>query len=684
MHRLRDLAARQRWLVLAIALALVAPFAASVINSARVDWTPSNDEALIALRVHEVFSAHPPLTGQPSTASHYVKDDPPPRHPGPIEFYLLAPTVKLLGSDLGMPIGVGIINAGSVLIAAWVVFRRGGVMAGLLGSVVISSLAWSEGPALLTDPISSNAGGIPMLALAALAWAIVDGDIRLLPLTALVLAYVAQQHLAVLGVALGISLYIGLGVLLSVVAWLRWRRTRAGTDPPTDPVDAAIAGVPETTAPVVDDSVPDPVGPLPWILGAVGVSLVAWLPVLIDQLWGSGNISRMGRFAQSSEREVQGFWSGVHQGLRALGAPPLVLRTRLSGVDMFAPLSKAAIAGSLLVIVALVAIAVLDRRRNRSRATLAVTALVTALIGAYNGTNVPASLEAQRINFYRWMFVTSVLAWIALLWALGSWLARRRAVAERSPQLRPIVAGVALVAIALIPVASIGFAGPRVRRDQALFDFEHTMNAKVAEATKGKRRVLVIPLGASAVLATAPPVALELVEQGHVLGVPRNQDEGYGDRNVEKGDYDAAVVIVSATDPIDPLPGKLVARLDLDPARAARAEAADQIRGQDVVVSPNADEVLRGLHGEDGLLQNDGQRAFVAQVLASLADDPEEALRSPVVLEALKAGYFTSPVIDPDLLDELIANPAQNSWKDSIIEAWVLTPEQLKEFRNHD
>ena len=69
----------------------------------------------------------------------------------------------------------------------------------------------------------------------------------------------------------------------------------------------------------------------------------------------------------------------------------------------------------------LVATAVTQWRRRRTLALLAVTTLVLAAAGTYNGATIPESVEMFRINFYRWAFVVAFLAWIVIGWvgALG-------------------------------------------------------------------------------------------------------------------------------------------------------------------------------------------------------------------------------------------------------------------------
>lgn len=196
-HRVRDLDTRGRLAVLLLVLLLAVPYAAAVFGAIEVGWRPSNDDALIALQVHDVLAGEWPLLGQPSTAEHYAGSEIV-RHPGPIQFYLFAPLVALVGAGSGLLVGAAAVNLGAVLVAAWVIFRRAGPRVALLGALVLSLLAWAQGPVQLVDPISSNMGGIALVGLVALVWAVVDGDVRLLPLLAFAFAFVAQQHLAVL------------------------------------------------------------------------------------------------------------------------------------------------------------------------------------------------------------------------------------------------------------------------------------------------------------------------------------------------------------------------------------------------------------------------------------------------------------------------------------------------------
>ena len=498
--RLRDLD-RGGLMVAALLVVLIAlPWAASFRRATDVGFQLSNDDALIGLRVRDVFNGNPPLIGQPSTAAHYSENNP--SHPGPIEFYLLTAPTKLFGTDKGALIGAGLFSLGAVLTAVWAVFRRAGPIVGVTGALVFSGIAWAEGPLVLTDIISSNVGGIPLLGLAVLGWAVFDGDIRLLPLGAFFFSFVAQQHLAILGMGVGAGLWLLVG---AIRYWLRWRWHEADAGATA----GAAAGRHWTRwrwssrlAGVIDrDDAPED-RPRPWLLGAVGVIFVAWLPVIIDAVaHGGGNIKRIASFGGDS-RETLGLLVGLRQPLRALAFPPLLFSTNHTGGEIMAPLSVFTLITGLLVLAALVAIVVGAWRRRPALAGLALTALVIGALGAINGSQIPDSIEALRINFYRWAFVVAALAWLSLIWAAGELLVARSSAFARLPR-RPLTVG-AVGAVAVISLLACTASGPRARRDTQVFGLERTMAATVEPAVEGKKRLLMIPRGTSSILAMTP------------------------------------------------------------------------------------------------------------------------------------------------------------------------------------
>ncbi|MCU1356693.1 MAG: hypothetical protein JWM89_2111 [Acidimicrobiales bacterium] len=680
MHRLRDLDRRQRLLAAGLVALLLVPFGASLGRAIHQAWLPSGDDALIGLRSLDVFSRHLPLVGQPST-SHLYGDKISTAHPGPIEFYWLAVPVRLFGAAVGMIVGIGLANLAGVLVAAWVVFRRCGATVGAWSLVLLGGVLWSEGTAVLTDPISSNAGGIPMLALAALAWAVADGDLRLLPLAALFGSWVAQQHLAIVAPAASLVALAVVGATVAVtVPWWRRRRARSTEAPPDDAPDAEPRDAPEA----------EPAGPRvwPWLLGAVAVAFICWLPVLWQQLTGHpGNITAVLDYAGSSDTAKLGLASGVRQAVRALGWPPLLVRSNLGGEDFFgAPLHPAEVVLGAVGYLVLVASVVTMWRRRRPIALLAGSALVLAIGGIYNGSTIPDSIESFRINFYRWAFVVAWLSWIVFGWllALGAsaLIGRqdRTATVAVAPAALRRAAPVAAVLALLVPaVASAAVAGhDDQRRDQAGFRIMRRAADAAVAAADGKRRVTLVLRGQSAVLASGPALTMALSAHGHDVVLPAVEPRFYGSQRVLRAGDDPGDLIlelVTGRGSVPPGPGHVILHDDLNSLlNQAMAPLVAQARSAPVEVAPDGDRLLRQ-HWK-----TDGERTYIRTILAKIAVTPEAVLSDPKLLAVIGDGYFSSPRFDRDGLASVRAHlPARTVNNDDVFEVRVLTRAQLAE-----
>src|ERR687888_530085 len=75
--------------------------------------------------------------------------------------------------------------------------RQLGPPAGVIAAIVLSGILFTTGMSSLIDPVSSRVAGYPLLCGAVLLWCVLCGDVRLLPLTAAVVSFAAQQHLSV-------------------------------------------------------------------------------------------------------------------------------------------------------------------------------------------------------------------------------------------------------------------------------------------------------------------------------------------------------------------------------------------------------------------------------------------------------------------------------------------------------
>ncbi|HEU5149013.1 MAG TPA: hypothetical protein VFU19_00870 [Iamia sp.] len=552
VHRLRDLDRRGRLLAVLVGALLLVPVATSVGRALSVDWRPSNDDALIVLQARDVLSDDPPLVGQPSTAQEYVAGNTA-RHPGPIEFYLLALPVRVLGHTLGTLLTAAAIAGGAVLVAAWVAYRRGGPAVGLGAAVLLGLAMWSSGTAVLSDPISSNVGGYPLIAGAALAWALWCDDRRLWPLAVAVWSFTVQQHLAIFGLAGMVTAWGVAGAVATVLV----HRREAGR------VAASLR----------------------WGAAAVAVGLACWAPPILDQLVGSGNLRRMIAYSRHSDRPTLGLGAGLRAAGRAAAAPPLLLRRELAvdnqgGWDLTDPLGGD-LAGVVVGIVVALGVAGVAAwtwrrstgdvaRRGAERLALVGTALVVAGGGAITAANVPASFEAPRINFYRWVWPVSIAVWGALAWTVGEALAARRAVTPgrtAAPRWAGVGVGVALLAVSVAATATRVEGGDR-RRDEQVFWFERETEAAVAAAVPSDVPVRLEMIGASAFVAQGPALGAALIEDGYDVRVDPELASHWGERRAAPRSPDEALVqILSGAGSTPRGEGRLVAegRLPREP-----------------------------------------------------------------------------------------------------------------------
>jgi hypothetical protein len=415
IHRLRDLdrAGRTTAAILAAAL-LVAPVVALI--HYLPDWVPTQDPAMMALRALDVGTSRTPLVGQPSLAHLYI-DSHTVHHLGPIHFYLLAPFVRVFGAQTGMLLVSVLLTGTCLLIAAWAVFRQLGAAAGVLAAVILGAVTYTTGASSLVNPVSSNMAGYPLLCSAVLLWCLMCGDLCLLPLTTAVVSFTAQQHLSVLP-ALGVMTIAGaVGLLLAVVR-----------------------------AP--EDGRPSRRSLLRWGGVAAGIAGVMWLPVVVQQLFGTTpNLSRVATFAISDDRATLGYGAGLRQVVHVLGLPPVLGQDNINAywLNRTVPLVTWLTAGA--VVAAAVVAALAWRRTRPRRALLVVMAGVLVAAGLVNGSSVPTgTYETYRLAFYHWIFPLTFV--VVLVLALAAFELITRLPIERRAAMRVGSIAVAVLAIA--------------------------------------------------------------------------------------------------------------------------------------------------------------------------------------------------------------------------------------------
>jgi hypothetical protein len=631
-RRLRDLRGRDLVFAVVLLVLVLVPFAVALVRAFRDGWVPSGDEANIATRALDVFSRHPPRTGLPSTSALYG-DKISTNHPGPIEFYLIAVPLRVFGMSAGPLLTAAAINAGFGLIALWVFFRRLGLSAMLWAGVVLLAVNWSAGTSVLTDTLSSNMTMYALLGTAVLGWALVDGDLRLLPLTALVASYAAQQHLAA-GLIV-VVLAVAVAVSLAVQIVLRVRRG-----------DTKITKV-----------------TIRWLLAALAVAVACWAPVFDDELRNHpGNLTEIVKFARDNTRPTLGFHSGVYQALHAITPPTVLLRTDTVGYFFQTRLGASWFVIGFLVIAALIAIAWGSRRRSRALSRLALVALVLLGAGVINGGNVPLSIESWRVNLYRWTWAAAFMTWIAVGIGVVSVIGRvlghcaiaRRALTRHTQWLGPVAL---LVAAAFIATSTVFVSGhDDHNREAPAFALDKRVGAAVLAHVDRRHPVVVVAEGYAAGITVAPYVVFRLVEAGLRVEVPAPLTATYGaQRRYDPSSDPSAIVVSSGTTTLPAAPGTLIASERFSAERSALLdELAAAARGVKVELTPRGRTLIERKY--QGLA-----RSYVDALLKDLPTHSRAVVDTPLFLSLVVDGVLRSPALDKTKAQRLLDLPETDS-----------------------
>lgn len=424
-------ATAERWqrrlagaLAVLVALVVVSPIVVTFANLWGDTWYPAGDQALIELRTADVGKAATPLLGPYSRFGW--------NHPGPLEFYVLAPLYRAAGSSsMGLLLGTLAVNAVAVLGSLWVAWRRGRLALVLGVGLSLALLLRSMGPTDLSDPWNPYLTVVPFALFLLLVWAVLDGDLWMLPLVALTGSFLVQTHV-------GFALQVGVGVLLALLGVWRARRvSRLALVPHGADDHASVAfgrrrrqWPPSSLAEAGTGEWPTWRAMRRLVVVTAVVTAVAWLPVAVDQVAGRGNATEVAAFFLDSSRptigrdvaaglvarqvgsegplsdedEARAPWSGgpepidVHGG-EVLGAD---LTRLLWPLGLFA--------GSLVL-------ALVVGPRGRSAVRLAAVTGTALAVGAA----ATARISDQPYNYLlRWWWVIGALVWVSIGWALWS------------------------------------------------------------------------------------------------------------------------------------------------------------------------------------------------------------------------------------------------------------------------
>jgi len=510
---------------------VVLPILASTAMALNDGWTPVGDNATIALRAGDVLAGDPPLTGMPSTANTISDHDI--SHPGPIEVWVAAIPYAVFG-PAGLLVAIALVNAGALVISVLVGWRRGGPPLAVAVTATGLLLCWSLGTTVIRDPLNSHVPLLVWFAFVLLCWDVRLGAWPSLPVAVLAASWAAQAHVA----WLPMTAVFGLGTL--VLCLLDARRR--------DPEQRRRFAR----------------GRTPALAAAAAIGVVVSIPMLVDQVSGSGNLGEMLRYAGEGS---QGPTAALRTVVAALGAPPAWLQPVNDPFILLRGPSVLDVLGFAVAVGLFTAGYVAARRRSdRLTATLMEAALLGLAATAVLVARTPrggAVLAADPMLLLR---PVTAIVWLAIAW--GGW----RVVA---PTVRPALdhpvrrtiataagafAALALVAVTVFAPAKFGGYGEGLMRPIA------RLQPQVTAAVEGQPMVQVNATGWAARLYLRHAVIEDLERHGIAT---RTDDD---DRVFRRGGEDRAAPTVTlwvVSDPLEPVPPEpgavLIARTDLVP-----------------------------------------------------------------------------------------------------------------------
>ena len=371
--------ARRTTIVAGLLAVLGVPLVVAAVAAGSPRWFPLFDLAMTEMRVRDVGLAHPPLVGLPGRLEgHGLQGS----HPGPLSFYALAPTYRLLGSTAwAMEVGVVVVNLVALGVALAAAVRRGGVPMALGVAVALAVAMRALGPEVVSHAWNPFLPALWWMVFLLAVWSVLDGDRPFLPVVVFAGSYCAQTH-----VSYGVMVTVlgGLAVAWAVLAAGRDRADRAGWW---------------------------------WLLGSLAFGALLWAPPVIEQRrGGTGNLSILVESFRDPATPAIGLGEGLDLWFSRLDPWGLLTGEATTGPG---PTLRA-----LVLLVAWVgSVALAWRRRgdgSRGRASslrLDLVLAVALVVGLFSLTRISG---VPWFYLHLWGWGTTALVLVATGWSLAA------------------------------------------------------------------------------------------------------------------------------------------------------------------------------------------------------------------------------------------------------------------------
>ncbi|MEX2292556.1 MAG: hypothetical protein WD691_02110 [Acidimicrobiales bacterium] len=363
---------------------LSVPLLVALAGFRRDPWTPVLDLAMTELRVRDVGGSHTPLVGLPGRIGSLAQQG---SHPGPLSFYALAPTYRLLGSTAwALQAATVLVHVVAMGVALVIARRRGGRALILAVAVLLAVLLAGYGGGVLTEPWNPYLPLLWWVVVLLGVWSVLDGDLAMLPVVAVAGSFCGQTHVPYLGLCIGIA------ALTAGSLARRWIRT---------PGDRGRIRR--------------------WSIMTLALGVLLWTPPTIDQArHDPGNYRQLvDHFAHPPEA-ARGLGVGVQDGLEHFDVAYLAWADLQDPGALVRPpsgMQPSAARGAVLLVLWVMAAAASWRRRDR------VLMALHAVVGASAFLMVLAiSRIFGRVWYYLtlWGWVIGAVAALAVVWSVAS------------------------------------------------------------------------------------------------------------------------------------------------------------------------------------------------------------------------------------------------------------------------
>jgi hypothetical protein len=373
-------------------------------------WRPSGDWAVLTMRVEDV-GRHTPLVGPYSRFGW--------NHPGPLMYWLLAFPYHLFGDrPEALLAAAATLNALTVAALSAVAWRRGRLPLVALTMAATAILIHAMGPAMIRDPWNPFITLLPLALTVFLVWSVIEGDFWMWPPLAFLVSFELQSHIGYL------PMLAMLGVSVFAIAW---RRKSFNTLLPTSTKQRW------------------------WVLGlSSAVVIGCWLPVLLDQVAGTGNLGAIAHYFLTNGDSPAGFGTAFHVAADQLRFPsaPWLGRSELAGLDgALLGSGLAALVVPILSMAGSLWLAV--RMRVLAALRLQLVVIATALGGLIATARVTGPLFDWVV---RWWWVIACLWWLSIVWVLWSVLCKR----ITTQSMQRIATGLLAVVATVVTLAATG------------------------------------------------------------------------------------------------------------------------------------------------------------------------------------------------------------------------------------